>query len=133
MAATKYDTVVLPNLKLIERWARNGVTDKEISKKLRIGYSTFREYAKKYPALLAALKKGKEIVDTEVENALLKRALGYTYDEITQERKDGALVVTKTVTKQVAPDVTAQIYWLKTGCRVYGEITQRKKKRAIPV
>ena len=54
-----------------------------------------------------------------MENALYKRAVGYTYNEVTRESvKDQAtgedsLQVTKVVTKQVAPDTTAQIFWLK--------------------
>ena len=115
MAATKYETVVLPNMTLIGKWARDGATDKEIAKRLGIGFSTFCLYKSKSLELLETLKRGKEIVDAEVENALLKRALGYEYEEITQERKgdNGELVVTKKVKKQVVPDVTAQIYWLK--------------------
>ena len=53
------------------------------------------------------------MLDRQVENALLKRALGYKYDEVTQENIKGELVVTKVVTKEVQPDVTAQIFWLK--------------------
>lgn len=64
---------------------------------------------KEYPQISQSLKKGKEVVDRQVENALLKRALGYTYDEVTIE--DG--VETKRVTKEVVPDTTAQIFWLK--------------------
>ena len=61
-----------------------------------------------------ALKKGKEDVDIQVENALLKRALGYEYNETTQELSGfGQMRVTKIVTKQVIPDTTAQIFWLK--------------------
>ena len=60
-----------------------------------------------------ALKKGKEVIDRQVENALLKRALGYEYVETTKELTDLGLTVTKQVTKQVAPDTTAQIFWLK--------------------
>lgn len=58
-------------------------------------------------------------MDAEVENALYKRAVGYTYNEVTRESvKDQAtgeesLQVTKVVTKQVMPDTTAQIFWLK--------------------
>ena len=64
-------------------------------------------------------KKGQEVIDIEVENALLKRALGYEYDEVTREMTyapDGeptGLAVTKVVTKRERPDVTAQIFWLK--------------------
>lgn len=109
MAKSKYFTHVEPKLILIEGWARDGLTDEQIAKNLGIAYSTFREYKNKYSALSAALKKGKEVIDYEVENALLKRALGYEYDEITYENGEEV----KRVTKQVAPDTTAQIFWLK--------------------
>lgn len=114
MANTKYETIVLPNLKLIERWKRNGASEEEIAKRLGIAYSTFNLYKAQKSELSEALKKGAEVVDTEVENSLLRRALGYDYDETTEERSDsGELVITKVVHKQVVPDVTAQIYWLK--------------------
>lgn len=109
----KYETHVAPRLVEIEDWVRNGATDEEVAKRLGIAYSTLREYKDEFSAFSAALKRGKDYVDAEVENALLKRALGYSYDEVTQELKEGKLVTTKTVTKQVVPDVTAQIFWLK--------------------
>lgn len=40
---------------------------------------------------------------------MLKRALGYKYDEVTIEYG----IETKRVTKEVVPDVKAQIFWLK--------------------
>lgn len=81
-----------------------------------ISYSTLKVWQNKYPAISATLKRGKEVVDRQVENALLKRALGYQYDEVTREMVEdgsGRLMVTKVVTKEVQPDVTAQIFWLK--------------------
>lgn len=51
-----------------------------------ISTSTLYGWKKKYSEFSEALKRGKEIIDREVENALLKRALGYEYEEITQER-----------------------------------------------
>lgn len=109
MAKSKYFTHVEPKLILIEGWARDGLTDEQIAKNLGIAYSTFREYKNKYSALSAALKKGKEVIDYEVENALLKRALGYEYEEVTYEHGEE----TKRVLKHVVPDTTAQIFWLK--------------------
>ena len=53
-----------------------------------------------------------EIVDIEVENALLKRALGYEYDEVTVEQSEDGFK-RRVTTKQVLPDTTAQIFWLK--------------------
>lgn len=109
MAKSKYFTHVEPKLTLVEGWARDGLTDEQIAKNLGVSVSSLNEYKKKYPEFLESLKRGKEIVDYEVENALLKRALGYEYDEVTCEFGKE----TKRVTKQVAGDVTAQIIWLK--------------------
>ena len=97
----------------IEGWARDGLTDKQIAENIGVAYSTFRAWIKRFPALSAPLKRGKEVIDRQVENALLKRALGYEYVETTKELTDLGLTVTKQVTKQVAPDTTAQIFWLK--------------------
>lgn len=84
-----------------------------------ISYSTFKVWQNKFSAISATLKRGKEVVDRQVENALLKRALGYKYDEVTRELSENPvtgemeLAITKVVTKEVQPDTTAQIFWLK--------------------
>ena len=109
LAKSKYFTHVEPKLVLIEGWARDGLTDEQISKNLGISKTTLYKYKDEHIELFELLKKGKEIVDYEVENALLKRALGYEYDEITYECGEEV----KRVRKQVAPDTTAQIFWLK--------------------
>lgn len=101
------------NLILLEGWARDGLTDEQIAHNIGIHVSTLYEWKKKYKEFDEALKKGKEVVDTLVENALLKRALGYEYDEVTEIREEGVLMQKKTVRKQVVPDTTAQIFWLK--------------------
>ena len=103
------DNEIQDKLILVEGWSRNGLTQQQIADNLGINVDTLIEYKKKYPDFSEALKKGKEVIDIEVENALLKRALGYNYEEITYENG----VETKRVTKQVAPDTTAQIFWLK--------------------
>ena len=116
MAKGKYQEWLEPEgLLKIEGWARDGLTDEQIATNIGIAYSTLRDWRDKYPALSAALKKGKEVVDRQVENALLQRALGYEYTETTREYVPELeeMHVTKEVTKQVAPDTTAQIFWLK--------------------
>lgn len=117
MAKSKWEDVK-DKLILVEGWARDGLTDIQIADNLGISKDTFYKYKKEHTDFSDSLKKGKEIVDYQVENALLKRALGYDYTETTKEckwnekLKKFEMVVTKTVTKQVAPDTTAQIYWL---------------------
>lgn len=94
---------------LLEGWARGGLTDEQIAKNIGINRTTLYDWKKKEVNIADALKKGKEVVDFEVENALLKRALGYEYEEETYENG----ILTKKVKKQVPPDTTAQIFWLK--------------------
>lgn len=100
-------------LTLLSGWAREGLTDEQIASNMQISRSTLNEWKKKHQDISDTLKKNKEIVDYEVENALLKRAKGYSYKEVTKELRDGELVITKEITKDVAPDVGAAMAWLK--------------------
>jgi hypothetical protein len=91
-----------------------------------VSYSTLCEWKDhRFPEILEALKKGKAPVDIEVENALFKRATGYTVrvqkpvkvktkrqlkDKGTIEEEHIELVEEEIY---IAPDTTAQIYWLK--------------------
>ena len=68
-------------LEQIEKWARLGLSDRQIAKNMGIGMSTFYEWKKKYKDISDTLDKGKAIVNEEVENALLKKALGFKYKE----------------------------------------------------
>lgn len=114
MAKGKYEKWLEgENLILLEGWARDGLTDQQIAYNMGISTATLYEWKKKYPDILEALKKGKEVVDRYVENALLKRALGYEYEEVSKEYECETLVKTKVTRKQVVPDTTAQIFWLK--------------------
>lgn len=72
---------------LIEGWAKDGLTDEQISRNLGISKVTFYKYKTSCSELSELLKKSKEVVDYEVENALYKSAI------------DG--------------NVSAMIFWLK--------------------
>ena len=120
MAAGKYaEWLEADNLILIAAWARDGLNLEQISQKMGISSKTLSRWKEKYSPICLALKKGKEIADIVVENALYKRAVGYKYTETTREARydestgEYKLVITKTVEKEVMPDTTAQIYWLK--------------------
>ena len=112
-----HDWITEEGLLKIEGWARDGLTDKQIAHNIGITEQTLNNWKKRFPSLFEALKKGKEVIDRQVENALLKRALGYEYEEVKQiiEKDDKGKDrkrIEKTV-KQVIPDTTAQIFWLK--------------------
>lgn len=88
MAKGKYQKWLEPeSLILLEGWARDGLTDEQIAKNMGITRKTLAEWKIKYSDIGDTLKKGKEIVDFQVENALLSSAF------------DG--------------NTTAQIFWLK--------------------
>lgn len=61
---------------LIEGWAKEGLTDEQISRNLGISKVTFYKYKASCSELNELLKKSKEVVDYEVENALYKSAIG---------------------------------------------------------
>lgn len=120
MAKGKYQEWLEPDgLLKLEAWARDGLKDVELAEKIGINVATLYVWKNEHPEIAEALKRGKDVVDIEVENALLKRALGYQYDEVTRERVYNKLtdqhefVETKRVTKEVQPDVAAIAIWLK--------------------
>lgn len=84
---SKYETEVKDQLTLVKGWARDGLTNEQIAHNLGISVKTLYEWQNAHSEFREALKKGKEVIDYEVENALLKKAL------------EG--------------DTTAQIFWLK--------------------
>lgn len=114
MAKGKYQAWLEPDkLILLEAWARDGLTDEQIAANMGIAPKTLYRWKDQYSQICQSLKKGKDVVDIQVENALLKRALGYEYEEISEKYEMGILVEKKITKKQVVPDTTAQIFWLK--------------------
>lgn len=97
----------------IEGWARDGLTDEQISKNIGISRSTLNVWKDRYSDISDALKRGKDVIDRQVENALLKRALGYEYEEVKEKFEDGVITERTVTKKEVVPDTTAQIFWLK--------------------
>lgn len=113
-----WDTKIAPRLEEIKGWCRDGCTDEQIAERLRIHIATFYRAKAANSELRDALKETKESVDLAVENSLLKRAMGFEYEEETIEGIVGPNGETikktrKIVKKHMAPDTTAQIFWLK--------------------
>jgi len=88
MARGKYEYWISPEgLTLLQGWAREGLTDEQIAHNIGITAKTLYEWKNRFCEICETLKKGKAVVDYQVENALLEKALG--------------------------GDTTAQIFWLK--------------------
>lgn len=73
-----------------------------------VARKTFYNWISKDKRFAAEYEKARESNIRLVEDALTKRACGYEYDEVTREHG----VETKVVTKQIAPDTTAEIFYL---------------------
>ncbi|MBE6758841.1 MAG: helix-turn-helix domain-containing protein [Ruminococcaceae bacterium] len=114
MAKGKYEHWLTPDgLTQLKAWARDGLTDEEIATKCGICRDTLYEWKKRFPDISDALKKGKDAADIEVENALFKRATGYTVVETRVEYEFGVEIKRVEITKEVPGDVGAQCFWLK--------------------
>lgn len=76
MAKGKYMEWLQPEkLILLQGWARDGLSDEQIAHNMGINAATLYTWKNKYNKINEALKKGKEVADYEVENALYKAAL----------------------------------------------------------
>lgn len=118
MARGKWEKwVELNNLLLLGAWARDGLTDEDIAHNIGINASTLYDWKKKYPKISEVLNNNKAVADIRVENALYKKALGCTVTEKVISRvkqPDGEVVETeRTVERELPPDTTAAIFWLK--------------------
>ena len=83
------DWITDDGLLKVQGWARDGLSNEQIAHNMGITFQTLYKWQDKYSELREALKKGKEVVDREVENALLKRAMGYeTVEEVEEPVED---------------------------------------------
>ncbi len=100
-------------LTLLRGWAREGLTEGELAQRMGVTVATLRAWQSRFPELREALARSGQVLDYEVEEALLKKALGFASTERKVEvSPKGDRKETETV-KQVAPDVSAISLWLK--------------------
>lgn len=86
---------IVNKLGLVEGWKRDGLTDEQIARNLGASKHTLIKWKKNIPDFLDAIKKGEEVSDYELENALHKRAVGYYYEEETVTNKGEVVKIKK--------------------------------------
>jgi transposase len=104
-------------LTTIEGWARQGLSNEQMAQNMGVATSTLATWKNSYQEISDAIKSGQAPVDFEVENMMLKRAMGYEVKETKTiiEKTPGGEVKQRveTTERHIPPDVTAQIFWLK--------------------
>lgn len=115
---------IIESLELIETWALEGISKKEIAKRIGVTDRTLRNYESKDERVFSALNNPIENMNTKVEYALLKCALGFEYEEeeLTKVREtttdeNGKKIIKESykpvvIKKRVNPNINAQKFWL---------------------
>lgn len=86
-----------------------GADDAKLAEMFEVDAATINRWKARYTEFRESIKNGKDIADATVASALYKSATGGHFVE--EQRVVGDQVVT--LRKQLAPEVLAQIFWLK--------------------
>lgn len=113
-------------LTVLASWARAGLTDEQIAKKIGISRSTLSEWKKRSDSISSALSPGKEFADRMVEGSLYRSAIGFyvneekvfkvkivDYDESGKKIQEREELQTAQERHYIKGDIKAQIFWLK--------------------
>lgn len=108
---TVYDTKIAPHLETIRKAVEQGATVSEIAKALDIAESTLYKYKDEKKELSEAFAHGRANIVIQIRGALLKKALGYEYEEkkqyIRKDAKGENIQYTEISTKHQPPSETA--------------------------
>lgn len=100
-------------LTLLTGWAREGKSEEEIAELAGVSVRTLRGWKSRSPLIQVALAANNTAADFRVEDALLKKALGYESVEKKVEVSPKGERKEVETTKQVGPDMSAISFWLK--------------------
>lgn len=116
------DIISEEGLILVAAWTRDGMTQQMIIKRLGINQQTWYNWRKKSEQIKGdpigkALRRGKEVIDYQVENALLKAALGYrtvTVKTVTGpvDKNGNRETRIERTESETGPNTTACLAWL---------------------
>lgn len=107
-----YETKIKPRFDEIRDWLINGASDDNIIHNLGIHKDTFYKYIKEKTEFSDLIKNGRIAIVAQLRSALIKKAMGFEYQEskiIEREDPDtGEKIRTvETYTKKSLPDVAA--------------------------
>ena len=107
----KYESHVEPFFELIDKLLNEGATEEQVALRLGVSYSAFNNYKRDHPELRELCEKPRAGLIEDLRSALVKRALGFTYEEkkqyITEDVQGNKKKHSEITTKQALPDTTA--------------------------
>lgn len=101
---------------LLSSWARDGLSICEIAEKIGITARTLTRWIGKFPKIREKVYSSRQVIDAKVEEAILKKALGFEATEVRHVTKANGDEEVTAVTKLVPPDISACSMWLKNSC-----------------
>lgn len=101
---------------LLSSWARDGLTLSQIAEKIGVTCRTLTGWTLKYPKIKEKIYSSRQVIDAKVEEAILKKALGFEATEVRHVKKANGDEEITAVTKLVPPDISACSMWLKNSC-----------------
>ena len=114
---SKYDTDIKPHLEEIKKAVEAGATIEEIASALDIAESTIYKYKKEKKEFSQIFTRGRQKIVFDIKAALLKKALGFTYEEtkkVARKDKNGEnIVLVEKFERQCLPSETAAAMLLR--------------------
>lgn len=114
---TKYDKEIKPYLDEIKAAVEAGATIEEISTAFNVAQSTIYKYKKEIKEFSEIFVRGRARIVFEIKAALLKKAVGFQYEEkkqyITQDENGNVKKHTEVLTRYCPPSETAAAMLLR--------------------
>lgn len=108
-----YYKQVQPFLAQIDAYLNNGATEKQVAEALNVAYSSWNNYKTQFPELKELCDKPRVNLILDLRGALVKEALGYTYEEkktYIKKDEDGNESRYTEITQKYARPVTNAIF-----------------------
>lgn len=124
----KYETHVKPFFEKIDKLLNEGASEEQVAATLGISYSSWNNYKVQHEDFGYLCNKPRTKLVEELRSALVKRALGYNYEEkkqyITEDADGNKKKHTEITTKYALPDTTA----IFGALNIYDETYVKDKK-----
>ena len=114
---SRYETEIKPHIAEIKKAVEAGATVEEVAKAFGIATSTLHKYKAEKKELKDAFARGREKIVFEIKGALLKKALGFEYEEekkVGKKDKNGEqIILVEKYTRYSVPSETAAAMLLR--------------------